>query len=287
MNLPEGWIVEDSIIINTRPDEDLGVYDDSWVTNHASDTEIDLKCRNLVRYVDQIPDASTVLDIGCASGKLVHLLQKKGYFATGIDEPAQSIEYARANFLGTFVQDYFISPKSQMLNFDVVILSHVLEHFQDPIHTLERAKDYLRPGGHLIIAVPNLSAYETDSIWRSISAYSAFAPEHKIAFTPATLQRYVEQAGFQVVRIGTHTYRHQIVAGVVRNIGRRVLNRRTVTKTGSATSGRLGRLESLSQRIFYLVPGFLTHIPTRLSERNQRGTELIVVARLGRNKDTS
>jgi len=61
--------------------------------------------------------------------------------------------------------------------FDWVYSSHCLEHLVDPKRAVVRWWDILRPGGHLLIVVPDEDLYE-QGIWPS-----RFNPDHKWSFT--------------------------------------------------------------------------------------------------------
>jgi SAM-dependent methyltransferase len=70
--------------------------------------------------------------------------------------------------------------------FDIITMSHVLEHFIDPITQLEKMYEHLNPGGRIIVEVPN---------WRAPSAWSAF---HAVIFNAQSLHNAALEAGFQV-----------------------------------------------------------------------------------------
>jgi SAM-dependent methyltransferase len=61
--------------------------------------------------------------------------------------------------------------------FDFVYSSHCLEHMQNPLHSMQEWWKLLKPGGHLIVIVPDEDLYE-QGIFPSISN-----PDHKATFT--------------------------------------------------------------------------------------------------------
>ena len=68
--------------------------------------------------------------------------------------------------------------------FDLVVMSHVLEHLPDPVSYLGHLREsLLTPGGSLLIEVPNL--YSHDS----------FEVAHLLAFSPHTLGEVLRKAG--------------------------------------------------------------------------------------------
>lgn len=62
-------------------------------------------------------------------------------------------------------------------SFDFVHSSHCLEHMRDPAQALANWWRVLRPGGHLIVVVPDEDLYE-QGVWPS-----TFNPDHKATFT--------------------------------------------------------------------------------------------------------
>lgn len=82
--------------------------------------------------------------------------------------------------------------------FDVVTLYETLEHVYRPRATLVAARRVLKPGGRLVIEVPDF-----DSPWRRVFGRYWFAmmtPTHLHHFTKPSLRRVAESAGFAAVR---------------------------------------------------------------------------------------
>lgn len=80
--------------------------------------------------------------------------------------------------------------------FDVIAAFHVLEHLPRPVAFARWAACTLRPGGHLLVEVPDASAG-----WRTRKFVH---PAHLTYFTPHTLRRTLQSAGFDVIRCGGH-----------------------------------------------------------------------------------
>jgi SAM-dependent methyltransferase len=111
-----------------------------------------------------IPGGAKTLEIGCGTGKITAQAAKyRSSQAVGIDVLPQSIEYARslADYLEVtadfFLGSGFLIPFSAE-SFDVVLSEGVIEHFsraESDRMVAEHAR-VCRPGGHVIISVPNL-----------------------------------------------------------------------------------------------------------------------------------
>jgi len=100
-----------------------------------------------------------VLDYGCGAGNLTRELSKiKNISITIADIDSDCLEVTKQS-VGERTVDTILLSTEPWLNihnkFDVIVLSHVLEHLLDPINTLQQLSKHLVPGGILIVAVPN------------------------------------------------------------------------------------------------------------------------------------
>ena len=75
---------------------------------------------------------------------------------------------------------------------------HTLEHLYEPRSYLRAAHELLRPGGRLVIQVPNAACWQfllLGSSWNGVDV-----PRHLYDFRPADLDRMLESGGFEVLR---------------------------------------------------------------------------------------
>jgi hypothetical protein len=86
-------------------------------------------------------------------------------------------------------------------SFDVILMSHVLEHTSDPVATLERARALLSPGGELIIVVPNARALGFGLFGRYWGYLDP--PRHLWQFSAANLEALAGRCGLRVKRRGS------------------------------------------------------------------------------------
>ena len=108
-----------------------------------------------------------ILDVGCGNGSQLALpLAERGYQVVGIDNDERSIARAR-ELLGGRTNAQFICGTVEALpadSFDVVILSEVLEHVEEPDALLRASLLHLRDNGVAIVTVPNgFGEFEIDS----------------------------------------------------------------------------------------------------------------------------
>lgn len=167
-----------------------------------------------------------VLDVGCGNGSqlAIPLANDAGLAVTGIDPDRRSIE--RANQLaGSTSNLKFICGSVADLPagslFDVVILSEVLEHLDQPAQMLLAAVEFLQPRGILIVTVPNgYGEFEIDSwIFRRLrlqKLVNRFAQQQQVLaatdnaesghvqfFTRSYLLRLFREARLSIFREGT------------------------------------------------------------------------------------
>ncbi len=82
---------------------------------------------------------------------------------------------------------------------DLVVLWHVLEHLDDPAASLNRIRGWLKPGGRLVVAVPNVSSVQAwigGDRW-----FHQDVPRHRIQLTPAGIRALLERTGYTPARI--------------------------------------------------------------------------------------
>jgi SAM-dependent methyltransferase len=83
--------------------------------------------------------------------------------------------------------------------YDVVSMNHVLEHVVDPKTMLERARDLLRPGGHVIGQLPTVTSWENRLFGRNWGGYHY--PRHLQIPSRAGLSGLLEEVGLCDVNI--------------------------------------------------------------------------------------
>lgn len=98
----------------------------------------------------------SLLEIGCGEGFFLEKILSLGVEADGVDINKYAIEICRAKGLNAEVKNIFDIKKS----YDMVVLFEVLEHLENPKELINFiASRLIKPGGHLIIAVPNPDGY--------------------------------------------------------------------------------------------------------------------------------
>jgi 2-polyprenyl-3-methyl-5-hydroxy-6-metoxy-1,4-benzoquinol methylase len=106
-----------------------------------------------------VPDGKLkILDVGCGAGDNARILQARGCTVYGLTLSDEEARLARPFCKDVFVKNAeFEELDLPDKSLDLIICSHVLEHMIQPAATLTRLCRYLRDGGQVLIAVPNMA----------------------------------------------------------------------------------------------------------------------------------
>ena len=158
----------------------------------------DTQCRNLAKPPI---GGGRLLDVGFGNGGFLKIAGEMGWNAEGIDFDPKAVELARAR--GLNVRCASAAELSEHYEqYDVITISHVIEHVYDPTSLLRDLYRLLKPGGCLWLDTPNLSSMGAERFGRNWQALDP--PRHLVLFTPASLQMCLEKAGFKQIRQHWH-----------------------------------------------------------------------------------
>lgn len=153
----------------------------------------------------------SVLELGCADGRMTKWLARDFKKVTAVDasstfikEVQEKVNSPHVQFICSFFEDY--SPNEE---FDIIVMTNILEHVDDPILILKKAKKWLRQDGKIFIVVPN-----ANSIHRMIGVKMGMIDHtdslnnqdimlgHKRVYTLKLLKKHIIKAGFLIERTG-------------------------------------------------------------------------------------
>ena len=134
-----------------------------------------------------------VLEIGSGGGEFSYLLTKKGFDVSAIEPNEGYGNYSKEQY-GLNVQIGFAQNlEFAAETFDLITMSHVLEHVDNPTTMLEKLRTWLKPNGILALEVPNVEAV-------CQSPKNTFHTAHLFNFNPETLALLAKKTGFSVVQ---------------------------------------------------------------------------------------
>lgn len=151
-----------------------------------------------------------VLDIGCGSGLLLAHLRGKGARKTiGVEMRSDIADALRRS--GKVDEVFCLDIERDALpiaahSLDTIIVSHVLEHMVDPWTVLVRLQRYLKPGGRLVGAIPNVRHVSValsllaKGRWDYVDS-GILDRTHLRFFTKATIRQLLESTGYRVVSL--------------------------------------------------------------------------------------
>lgn len=147
---------------------------------------------------ERLPAGSRWLDVGCGGGAyLARIRDRYGHEAIGVDISETAVGAARSSGFTVYHGPVHDLP-SDAGPFDAISGWWYLEHVPDPVPVAARISDLLKPGGVVLLAVPNYTSLNA-RLFRS-RWYHLDAPRHLTLWTPRTLRRLLEAQGLEIER---------------------------------------------------------------------------------------
>ncbi|WP_164517235.1 class I SAM-dependent methyltransferase [Tabrizicola piscis] len=160
---------------------------------------------NAQRLLARHPDATSILDIGCGCGDFLAGFSGGERTLVGVDPDPLARQEAALKGLQVLAGTAEDLPADvQNRQFDMVILSHVLEHCRDPKAALRNVRSLLGPSGLFYCEVPNCGSI----YFQTHAAISEMldVPRHLHFFTKDSLARLCAQTGLDVIGWNYHGY---------------------------------------------------------------------------------
>lgn len=145
------------------------------------------------------------LDIGCATGQFLEAAKKRGWTPYGIDVSQWCCNYLKNKGFANIIHGDLSTANFPDQFFDLVHLSHVLEHVPDLPGFLNEIYRIMRPGGRVMIEVPNETLfpwnYKLINLFHSEKKKRKTPRNHISLFSKKTLALSLQKSGFRLILI--------------------------------------------------------------------------------------
>ncbi|MFV8225341.1 class I SAM-dependent methyltransferase [Christiangramia aquimixticola] len=193
-------------ILKTDPfPEDLNKYyqSEDYISHTDSSKTFQDKIYQIVKnkmlskkasWINTLSKTGKILDYGAGTGDFLNRMKFDGWEVEGV-EP----NYTARN-LG-IKKGLEISSELENISetqFDVITLWHVLEHIPDYQNVVDLLKAKLKPGGFLVIAVPNFKSFDAFYYNNKWAAWDV--PRHLWHFSRKGLKNTIEENGFSLLQ---------------------------------------------------------------------------------------
>jgi 2-polyprenyl-3-methyl-5-hydroxy-6-metoxy-1,4-benzoquinol methylase len=235
------------------------------------------KAKQRIRDIARLQPTGKFLDLGCGTGELIGAAKAAGYDVEGLDYSAPLARYVAKKY-DVVVHEGESSQVALHERYDVIAMSHVIEHVLQPQATVKSLAAMLKPGGLLYLATPNIDCWEA-----RYRGWGSYEPYHLLYFNPHTIQLLLEQAQFQIVSIRTG----EPYSAWLNTALRSALPARHATARQAVHEDVGGKLKlpftlgMTALNISRLASGFLLTPLRKYQEQHLVGEELIVLARRG------
>jgi SAM-dependent methyltransferase len=142
-------------------------------------------------------ESGTLLEVGCGTGRFGATFIERGWDVTGIEPSPIAAEHARHRGMKIHEGTLGTYPKTGE-QFDAILFRNSLEHTVFPRQELEEVAKLLRPGGKLLVEVPNFGCWQVRAFKQNFFGLSL--PMHRTHFTPKGLQIAMTDAGLKVTK---------------------------------------------------------------------------------------
>jgi glycosyltransferase involved in cell wall biosynthesis len=148
---------------------------------------------------------SEVLEIGTATGYLTAEMANRGCAVTGVEQDPDMAELARPYCREMVVADVESMNLDGLARYDAIVFGDILEHLRDPQRVLQSLASVLKPGGKILISLPNVA-----NVWLRISLLfgrfnygrtGILDESHLRFFTLKTAKQLVQNSGLDILSI--------------------------------------------------------------------------------------
>jgi 2-polyprenyl-3-methyl-5-hydroxy-6-metoxy-1,4-benzoquinol methylase len=176
------------------------IFDDE---QHITDRMREFERYHLVHLQNAHPSPGSLLDIGCGNGLFLHLARRVGWSVLGIELDEETARRGRERFGLEIRSGVMADVITEQQQFDVITMFDYLEHTTTPGADLDAAIRHLRPGGIMMIRVPNVNGWQARLMGVK---WLACISTHLAYFTSPVLVRALQQRGMTTKWVSAGNY---------------------------------------------------------------------------------
>lgn len=139
-----------------------------------------------------------LLEVGCASGSFLHKMADEGWQVEGIEFSEKAALQAKKLGHPIYIGSIDEAPIKKQY-YDLIVGWMVLEHLYDPVESLKKIHKGAKPGGWLVLSIPDASALEFRAFKNKW--YALQVPNHLYHFTPDTLAKVLKISGWSLIKV--------------------------------------------------------------------------------------
>ena len=141
-----------------------------------------------------------LLDVGCGNGRYLDGMKKLGWQTQGVEFNASAVEVCKLSGLTVHHGDLF-SAHFESNSFEVINVSHVIEHVPNPVAFFTELARVLKPNGLLVIKTPNSMALGRRFF--NTNWYANDVPRHLYLFSHQNLLVLANSCGLKMQQFKT------------------------------------------------------------------------------------
>jgi 2-polyprenyl-3-methyl-5-hydroxy-6-metoxy-1,4-benzoquinol methylase len=192
------------------------VYVDGYMFGEAGQFGLDVRHPTFQQYLTRVAARrirmieratkirrGSLLDVGSGTGEVLMAARERGWRGQGVEPERTAAAMAQERGLQVVVSMLEHSGLPER-SYDVISAFHVLEHLPDSQAFLRAMARWARPGGFVVVEVPNWRSYQRQ---RMRAQWAGLRPlEHLVHFTPETLPRTMRAAGLEPILVRSPAY---------------------------------------------------------------------------------
>jgi SAM-dependent methyltransferase len=148
--------------------------------------------RRLLEVLAPHAHGRRLLDVGSAYGLMLDEARKRGYEVLGLELSSAGARHTREVLGARVIEASLEEAQLDARSFDVIVMTDVFEHLDDPVAALNRCAELLAPGGVLLLTTPDPSSLTARLAGRRWWSYLL---AHRCLVPRATMRSLLEAHG--------------------------------------------------------------------------------------------